>query len=105
MAGIEDKLTDTALYSVSSKELMAQASLGQAPRQAPRFPTMLLAAMEDMVHSVDTPIFLKVMSWWLLVQSWETLRFDDHRGLFSRDFKVSETGLLAKLSRSKGFRT
>ena len=38
VAGIEDKLTDTALYSVSLKELMAQASPGQAPRQAPRFP-------------------------------------------------------------------
>ena len=80
---------------------MAQASPGQAPRKAPRFPTTLLAAMEDMVHSVDTPTFLKVMAWWLLVQSWETLRFDDHRGLLPRDFNVSTTGLLAKLSRSK----
>ena len=41
------------------------------------------------------------MSWWFLVQSWGTLRFDDHRGLLPRDFKVSETGLLAKLTRSK----
>ena len=49
VAGIEDKLTDTALYSVSLKELTAQASPGQAPRQAPRFPTILLAAVEDMV--------------------------------------------------------
>ena len=60
VAGIEDKLTDTAMYSVSLKELMAQASLGQAPRQAPRFPTILLAAMEDMALSVDTPLFMRV---------------------------------------------
>ena len=101
VVGIEDKLTDTALYSVSLRELMAHSSPGQTPRQAPRFPTISLADMEDMVLSVDTPIFLKVMSWWLLVQSWGTLRFDDHRGLLPRDFKVSETGLLAKLSRCK----
>ena len=30
-----------------------------------------------------------------------TLRFDDHRELLPRDFKISETGLLAELSRSK----
>ena len=57
--------------------------------------------MEDMVLSVDIPLFMRVLSWWLLVQSWGTLRFDDHRGLLPRDFKISETGLLAKLSRSK----
>ena len=98
---LEDKLTDTAMDSVSLKELMAQASPEMAPRQAPRFPTILLAAMEDMVLSADTPLFMRVLSWWLLVQSWGTLRFDDHRGLLPRDFKVSETGLLAKLRRSK----
>ena len=37
--------------------------------------------------STDTPLFLKVL--------------DDHRGLLPRVFNVSETGLLAKLSRSK----
>ena len=35
------------------------------------------------------------------MKSWGTLRFDVHRGLLPRDFKVSETGLLAKLTRSK----
>ena len=88
VAGTEDKLTDTAMYSVSLKEVMARASPGQAPRQAPRFPTNLLAAMEDMVLSVDTPLFMRVLSWWLLVQSWGTLRFDDHRGLLPRDFSL-----------------
>ena len=85
-------MTDTAMYSVSLKELMAQASPGQAPRQAPKFPSILLAAMEDMVLSVDTPLLLKVLSWWLFVQSWGTLRFDDHRGLLPRDFKSLGNG-------------
>ena len=50
VAGIED--------AVSLKELMAQASPGKAPRQAPRFPTILLAALEDMVLSLETPLFI-----------------------------------------------
>ena len=98
VAGIEDKLTDTALYSVSLKELLSQASPG---RQAPRFPTILLGAFEDMVLSADKPVFVRVLSWWLLVQSWGTLRFDDHRGLLPRDVVVSDMGLQAKLTRSK----
>ena len=89
-------MTDTAMHAVSLKELMAQTSPGKTPRQPPRFPTVLLAALEDTVLSLETPLFMRVLSWWLLVQSWGTLRFDDHR-----DFKVSETGLLAELTRSE----
>ena len=101
VAGVEDKLTDSAMYAVSLKELMSQASPGRPPRQAPRFRTILLGAFEDMVLSGDKPVFLRVLSWWLLVQSWGTLRFDDHRGLLPRDFIVSSTGLQARLTRSK----
>ena len=101
VAGIEDKLTDSAMYVVALKELMSQASPGKPPRQAPRFPTILLAAFEDMVLAGDKPVFLRVLSWWLLVQSWGTLRFDDHRGLLPRDFVVTSTGLQARLTRSK----
>ena len=101
VAGIEDKLTDSAMYAVSLKELLSQASPGRPPRQAPRFPTILLAAFEEMVLSVDKPVFVRVLSWWLLVQSWGTLRFDDHRGLLPRDVILSEMGLQAKLTRSK----
>ena len=101
VAGIEDKLTDSAMYAVSLKELLSLASPGRPPRQAPRFPTILLAAFEDMVQSADKPVFVRVFSWWLLVQSWGTLRFDDHRGLLPRDVILTEMGLQAKLTRSK----
>ena len=57
VAGIEDKLTDSAMYAVSLKELVSQASPGRPPRQAPRFSTILLAALEDMVLSADKPVF------------------------------------------------
>ena len=101
VAGVEDKFTDSAMYAVSLRELMSQASPGRPPRQAPRFPTILLAAFEDTVLSADKPVFVRVLSWWLLVQSWGTLRFDDHRGLLPRDFIVSSMGLQARLTRSK----
>ena len=74
---------------------------GKPPRQAPRFPTVLLAAFEDNVVSLDAPVFWRVMSWWLLLQSWATLRFDDHRGIIPAEVKVSNSGLHRKLTRSK----
>ena len=74
VAGVEDKLTDSAMYAVSLKELMSQASPGRPPRQAHRFPT---------------------------VQSLGALRIDDHRGLLPRDFVVTSMGLQARLTRSK----
>ena len=104
VAGIEDKLTDSSMYVVALKELVSQAIPGKPPRQAPRFPTILLAAFEDMVLAVDRPVFIRVLSWWLLVQSWGTLRFDDHRGLLPREFLVTSTGLQARLTRSESFR-
>ena len=47
------------------------------------------------------PVFWRVLSWWLLFQSWSTLRFDDHRGIVPEDLEISETGLVGKLSPSK----
>ena len=41
------------MYVVALKELMSQATPGKPPRQAPRFPTILLAAFEDMVLAID----------------------------------------------------
>ena len=96
-----DKLTDAALYDVSRQELLASALPGKPPRQAPRYPTILLAAFEDSVMSLETPIYWRVMSWWLVLQSCRTLRFDDHRGIVPADVKISESGLLGKLTRSK----
>ena len=48
-AGISDKFTDSALYDVTRKELFAAALPGRAPRQGPRFPSILLGAFEDNV--------------------------------------------------------
>ena len=61
----------------SRKDLLTSALPGNPPRQAPRYPTVLLAALEDTVMSWELPIFWRVLSWWLLLQSWRTHRFDD----------------------------
>ena len=89
-AGVSEKLTDSAWYDVSKKELLAAALPGKISRQAPRFPTVLLA-----------PVFWRVMSWWLSLQSWATFRFDDHRGIIPAQMKVSYSGLPGKLTRSR----
>ena len=91
-AGIGDKFTDSALYDVARKELFAAALPGRAPRQAPRFPSILLGAFEDNVMDSSLPVFWRVLSWWLLFQVWSTLRFDDHRGIVPEDLEISETG-------------
>ena len=51
VAGVDDKLTDSVLYDVTKKELQAPALPGRPPRQAPRFPAIILAALEDNVVS------------------------------------------------------
>ena len=56
-AGISEKITDSALYDVARKELFAAALPGRAPRQAPRFPSILLGAFEDNVMDSSLPFF------------------------------------------------
>ena len=100
-AGVSEKLTDSALYDVSKEELLAAALPGNPHRQAPRFPTVLLAAFEDNVMSADVRVFWHVMSWWLLLQSWATLRFDDHRGINPTEVRLTSSGLNGRLTRTK----
>ena len=46
--------------------------------------------------------FFRIYAWWLLLQCWGTLRFDDHRGLHpTTGFSVSGNSLVAQLTRSK----
>ena len=97
---MEDKLTDAALHDVTKRELLSSALPGKQPRQSHRFPVVVLAALEENVISLNTPVFWKVLSWWMLLQSWATLRIDDHREMIPSDLDVSETGLVGKLTRS-----
>ena len=89
VAGIQDKFTEDALCDVT----LASALPGKSPRQAPRFTTIILAALENNIISLDTLVYWRVLSWWFLLQCWATLRFDDHRAIVPADLKVCESKL------------
>ena len=98
VAGLSIKPTDEALHVVTRKEIMVSALPSRPPRQAPRYPTVLLAALEDLIKDTETRVYWKVLAWWLLVQG--TLRFDDRWGILSADVVVDDSGMHAKLTRS-----
>ena len=41
----------------------------------------MLAKLEEVVVDVSSPTYHRIHAWRILVQSWETPRFDDHRGM------------------------
>ena len=45
----QGRLTDSAVYVLAKKEMLAAALSGNFPKQAPRFPTGVLAALEEVV--------------------------------------------------------
>ena len=45
--------------------------------------------------------YFHMFGWWLLVQSWETLRFSDHQGIVLSHIELDEQGFTAKLTHSK----
>ena len=99
VAGIDEKLTTNALYTVVYRELLATAQPGRTPRLAPRYPVAVLESLEELVLSESATFFLRVYAWWLLLQCWGTLRFADHRGLNpGRDFEVRGNALEARLT-------
>ena len=54
-------------------------------KQAPRVLIVMLSMLEDVIVKAASPVNHRFYAWWILVQSWETLRFDDHRGTKSKD--------------------
>ena len=94
------KFTGMSLYAVGYKELLSRALPGAPVKQAPRMYTML-AGLEEAVLDSSNAVYSRMYSWWILVQTWCTLRFSDHRGISPRDVKVDAAGLSAVLRRSK----
>ena len=43
----------------------------------------------------------RIYAWWVLVQTWCTLRFSDHRGISPQEVKMDSSGFAAVLRRSK----
>ena len=97
----EQKQTSTELYTLMYKEVLSQATPGRPVRQSPRMFVKLLAEIESLVIDPSKQTNLRIFGWWVLLQSWGTLRFSDHRGLVPKQITVDDTGFTGVLSRSK----
>ena len=87
--------------SVIYKEMLSSATPGRLSKQAPRMLITMIAALENLVSEVDTPPYLRVFAWWLLLQNWSTLRFSDHRGLLPSWVLLREGSFSASITQSK----
>ena len=69
MAGVplEQPFTNFQLYHVFHQELLASALRGPPSKQAPPFLVALLTALKPLVVDHDTPQYLKMFVWWLLL--------------------------------------
>ena len=101
LAGVRERFTDVPLYASARKELMASSPPTSESKQAHRYPIIVLAALEEFFADSCQPVYLRIFAWWLMLQSWGTLRFSDHRGLEPINLRIEGGSLLAKLTRSK----
>ena len=62
----QERLTDSTVYVLAKKEILAAA----LPKQAPRFPTAVLPALEDVVSDPSAVLYQRIYSWWILVHCW-----------------------------------
>ena len=69
--GVPERFSSNLLYASIKKELMATSLGSKESKQAPRFPVVVLAALEELLSNLSRPVFLWIMAWWLpLLQSW-----------------------------------
>ena len=64
-------------------------------KQAPRM--LIIIALEQLSVDDRALPYYRIYSWWVLVQSWGTLRFSDHRGLKPADITVKENSLVGAI--------
>ena len=103
VAGVtaQARITTSSLYLVIQKELLANSIPGRPTRQAPRMFMSMLAALEELTVNDKALPYYRVYAWWILLQSWGTMRFSDHRGLKPTDVHVTGNSMTTKLTRSK----
>ena len=95
------RITVRPRYSNLLAELLSQTTPGAEPRQAPRPLVKVLEAIERTVVDYREPVFIRLSAWFYLLQTWCSLRFDDHRGLEPGLLRNPETSLTGVLTRSK----
>ena len=62
---------------------------------------LMLIALELTVVDLDTPLFVCMWSWLLLVRIWVVLRFNDVLGWSPADTRMGKSGLTGKLRKNK----
>ena len=72
-----------SLYTVGCKELLSKALPGN-PFEA----STMLAALEEVTMKQKEAVYHRIYSWWILVQTWCTLHFSDHRGISPQEVTV-----------------
>ena len=103
VAGVEqsEKVTGTQVYAIFQKEILANTLPSRPVKQAPRMLVGIISMLENLVVSESTSVYHRIYAWWILVQSWGILRFDDHRGIKPQDVSLVGGSLSARLTRSK----
>ena len=82
-------------------ELLSQTRPGAEPKQAARPLVRVFEAIERTVVDYREPVFVRLYAWFYLLQTWCSLRSDDHRELEPGLLRNSETSLTGVLTRSK----
>ena len=79
ISGVESqcRLTNRNFTSASTVNSLSRALLGKATKQALGMFTAMLRGLEVMIMSNTFPLYFRIYAWWICVQSWATLRFDD----------------------------
>ena len=84
-----------------STRSLAAGVLSRQHTSAWWYPAAVLEHLEALILE-EGAVYLRLYSWWILLQCWGTLRFADHRGLSpGDDLKVSGNALTARLVHSK----
>eukprot|EP00434_Breviolum_minutum_P043184 symbB.v1.2.038481.t1/scaffold6004.1/size21842/3 len=79
LSGLKDEsVTDNRVVIQVRDYIVEQLSKdGPPPRRAPRYPVVMLEAMEQTVLKTDALLGLRMVAWMKLVKTWGALRFDD----------------------------
>ena len=94
-----EKLTGTKVYAIIQKEILANTLPSRPVKQAPRMLVGIKSMLGNLVVSELPSVYHRTYAWWILVQSWETLRFDDHHGV--ETCHLLEVHCRLRLTRSK----
>ena len=68
VAGVGEKLTTNALYTVVYRGLLSTAQRGRTPKQASRYPVAVLESLEELVLEESATCYFRVYAWWVLLQ-------------------------------------